>query len=89
MIESIGMLKKDILKRKSISLDLDETLVALAISSTANPVARLAMEHLNALAGCEVHMTHIPPPGDETGLRHLGVNLTCEPRFATEKLFVS
>ena len=89
MIESIGTLKKNILKRKSISLDLDETLIALGMSSTTNPVARLAMEQLHTLAGCEVHMTHIPPPGDETGLRHLGVNLTCDPRFATEKLFVS
>jgi uncharacterized protein (UPF0371 family) len=89
IVESIGTLKTDILKRKSISLDLDETLVALSISSTTNPVARLAMEQLKALSGCETHMTHIPPPGDETGLRRLGVNLTCEPRFATDKLFVS
>ena len=47
------------------------------------------MEQLKKLAGCEVHMTHIPTPGDEKGLRSLGVNLTCEPNFATNKLFVS
>jgi hypothetical protein len=34
-------------------------------------------------------MTHIPTPGDETGLRRLGVNLTCEPAFATNSLFIS
>ncbi|MGB2820456.1 MAG: DUF1846 domain-containing protein [Phycisphaerae bacterium] len=89
IIESIAELKEDILNRKTISLDLEETLIALSISSTTNPTARLAMEQLKRLSGCELHMTHIPAPGDEKGLRRLGVNLTCDPSFATNKLFVS
>ena len=89
IIQSIASLKKDILDRKTISLDLDETLIALSISSTTGPTARLAMEQLTRLSGCEVHLTHIPTPGDEKGLRRLGVNLTCDPSFATNKLFVS
>ena len=47
------------------------------------------MDHLPELTSCEVHLTHLPTPGDETGLRRLGVNLTCDPYFATNKLFVS
>ena len=89
VLQSIASLKKDILRRKTISLDLDETLIALSISSTTNPTARLGMEQLKKLSGCEVHLTHIPTPGDEKGLRRLGVNLTCDPNFATNKLFVS
>jgi len=89
VIASIGELKTDILSRDTISLDLEETLIALSISSTTNPTARLAMEQLKHLAGCEMHLTHIPPPGDEKPLRALGVNLTCDPHFATNKLFVS
>ncbi len=27
-------------------------------------------------------------PGDEAGLRKLGVNLTCDPNFASKDLFV-
>ncbi|MCK4602349.1 MAG: DUF1846 family protein, partial [Phycisphaerae bacterium] len=88
ILESIGNLKEEILNRKTVSLDLEETLIALSISSTTNPTARLAMEQLKHLRGCEVHMTHIPTPGDETGLRRLGVNLTCDPNFATNNLFV-
>jgi len=87
ILESIGDLKKDILNRKTVSLDLEETLIALSISSTTNPTARMAMERLKELHGREAHMTHMPPPGDETGLRRLGVNLTSEPRFATKDLF--
>jgi uncharacterized protein (UPF0371 family) len=32
-------------------------------------------------------MPHIPPPGDEAGLRRLGVNLTSDPNFSTKNLF--
>jgi uncharacterized protein (UPF0371 family) len=89
IIESIAVLKKDILLRRSPNLDLRETLIALSTSATTNPTARVSMEHLKALRGCEVHMTHIPTPGDEKALRRLGVNLTSAPSFATDKLFVS
>jgi uncharacterized protein (UPF0371 family) len=34
-------------------------------------------------------MTHIPTPGDERGLRSLGVNLTSDPVFASDRLFVA
>jgi len=88
IIQSIAHLKQDVLRRKTVSLDLEETLIALSIASTANPAAELAMSQLESLRGCEVHMTHIPTPGDDTGLRRLGVNLTCDPRFATSSLFV-
>jgi uncharacterized protein (UPF0371 family) len=47
------------------------------------------MEKLGELQGCEVHMTHIPTPGDEAGLRRLGVNLTSDPNFSTNNLFIS
>ena len=89
VIESIGDLRKDILGRGSISLNLSETLIALSISATNNPTARLAMEQLAKLRGAEVHLTHLPSPGDEKALRRLGVNLTSDPRYATNKLFVS
>jgi len=89
VISSIGTLRRDILGRDSISLNLEETLIALSISSTTNPTAHHAMLELPKLRGCELHLTHLPNPGDERGLRRLGVNLTCDPSFATTKLFVS
>jgi uncharacterized protein (UPF0371 family) len=46
------------------------------------------MEQLRALAGWEVHITHMPTPGDEAGLRRLGVNLTSDPNFSSKSLFV-
>lgn len=87
--ESVRNLKTKILNEKNLNLDLLETLIALSISATTNPAAQLAMEKLTDLEGCEVHMTHIPTPGDEAGLRRLGVNLTSDANFSTKDLFVS
>ncbi len=89
IINSIGNLKKSISSNKTASLDLEEALIALSISVATNPTAQIAMEKLKELQGCEVHMTHIPTPGDEAGLRRLGVNLTSEPNFSSKSLFVT
>ena len=89
IIESLRNFKTDILGEKSVSLDLEEALVALSISATANPAAQIALEKIRDLSGCEMHMTHIPTPGDDAGLRRIGVNLTSDPNFATNNLFIS
>jgi uncharacterized protein (UPF0371 family) len=88
IMNSVRSLKTEILDEKTVSLDLEETLIALAVSATTNPAAQLAMEKLKELRNCEVHMTHIPTPGDEAGLRRLGVNLTSDPNFSTKNLFI-
>jgi uncharacterized protein (UPF0371 family) len=87
IIQSVGTLKRDILKSKSVSLDLEETMISLSIAAASNPTVQLALAKLKELRGCEVHITHIPTPGDEAGLMRLGVNLTSEPNFATKNLF--
>lgn len=89
IIDSVTHLKKDILNGKMVSLDVDETLIVLAISALSNPAAQMAMENLKGLSGCEVHTTHIPTPGDEAGFRKLKVNLTCDPEFSSKNLFIS
>ena len=87
--ESIGCFKKNLLNFKTVSLDLEETLIALCICAATNPTAQLAMEKLKELRGSEIHITHIPASGDEGGLRRLGVNLTTDPDFFTKQLFVT
>ncbi len=89
VIDSLGHMKTDVLGGKRVSLDADEVLIALAVSTTTNPGAKAALDRLEELRRCEVHMTHMPTPGDEAGLRKLGVNLTSDPDFATKSLFVS
>jgi uncharacterized protein (UPF0371 family) len=88
IINQIAKLKEKILNCESESLDLEETLIALSISATTNHTAELAMKKLVELRGCEVHMTHIPTPGDDVGLKRLGVNLTTDGKFSSRNLFV-
>lgn len=88
-IESIRSLKKSISESKNLNLDLEEALIALSISAGTNPTSQLAMEKLKELSNREVHITHIPAPGDEAGLRKLGVNLTSDPNFSSKNLFIT
>ncbi len=88
IIDSVTHLKKDILNGKMASLDVDETLIVLGISALSNPAAEMALENLKLLRDCEVHLTHIPTPGDEAGWRKLKVNLTCDPQYSSKSLFI-
>ena len=88
MIDSLTHLKKEILQGKMISLDLEETLIVLGISAISNPAAQMAVDKLKEFQNCEVHLTHIPTPGDEAGFRKLHVNLTCDPEFSSKSLFL-
>lgn len=81
-------MKKDIKDGKSISLNLEEALIAVGASAPFNSAVQLAIEQLENLRGCDMHSTHIPTPGDEAGLRTLGVNLTSDPFFSTDNLYL-
>jgi uncharacterized protein (UPF0371 family) len=89
IIESVGALKTSVFGAKTVSLDLSEVLICLSINAATNPMAHLALEKMKELQGCEVHITHIPTPGDDSGLRRFGVNLTTDPNFASKHLLVT
>lgn len=89
LIDSVKHLKRNILDRKMVSLDLEETLIVLSVSALFNPAAEMALDNMKYLRGCEVHLTHIPTPGDEAGWRKLKANLTCDPVFSSKSLFIS
>ena len=86
VLERIVELRTDILRDKEHSLNLDELLVALAISAGSNPAAKLAMECMPQLRDCEMHLTHIVAPGDESGLRRIGLRTTSDPVFRSSAL---
>ena len=88
-IEAVRHLKENVLGAKAASLDVEEVLISLSLNAVSNPMAQIALERLKDLRGCEVHMTHIPTPGDEVGLKRLGLNLTSDPNFSSKDLFVT
>ncbi len=89
IIDSVTYLKRDILEGRMVSLDLDETLIILGISALSNPAAKMALEKLKNISDCEIHLTHIPTPGDEAGWRKLKGNLTCDPEYSSKSLFIA
>lgn len=87
VIEPIQKLKTHGLGNRNPRLHTDEVLIALSISATTNPVAKLALDHLSGLHGCEVHSSVILAQIDENVFKKLGMNLTCEPVHQTKKLY--
>lgn len=87
IIEPIQELKTGILKGHNPRLHSDETLIALSMSANTNPVAKNALDAIEGLKGCEAHSTVILSQVDMDVYRKLGINLTCEPRYQTKKLY--
>lgn len=85
-IKSIRHLKKDVLHGKRTSLDVEETLICLAMSAANNPSAKVALDKLSLLKNAEVHLTHLPSVGDLSGLRKLILHVTSEPTFPSKNL---
>lgn len=87
IIEPIQHLKVEHMGNHNPRLHTDEVLIALSICAVTDPNAEKAMEQLAALAGGEVHSTVILSRVDENVFQHLGMNLTCEPKYQTKKLY--
>ena len=67
-------------------LHSDEVLIALAISATSNPVAAKALDQLARLRDCQAHATVILSATDSAIYKKLGLQMTCEPQYETNKL---
>ena len=78
IINNIAELKRDVLGGRAASLNVEEVLIALAISAATNPTSAYCMKVLQEIAGCEMHTTHMIGKGDENGLRKLRLNITTD-----------
>lgn len=87
MLEPVQQFKKDKLKIKNGQLTLKDVLQLLAISTTVNPTASLALNQIDRIKGCEAHASAIINNSDYDTLNSLGVNITMEPRFSSKTLF--
>ena len=87
IIEPIQKLKVGHLGNRNPRLHIDEVLIALSICAATDEKAQLALDQLEGLKGCEAHATVILASTDEKMFKKLGVNLTCEPKYQTKKLY--
>jgi uncharacterized protein (UPF0371 family) len=86
-IEPIQAVKVGSLGSVNPRLHSDEIIIALAISATGNPQARQALDCLNTLRCCEAHSSVILSRADSATYKKLGLNLTSEPRYESNKLY--
>lgn len=88
VIEPIQKLKTGYLGAKNPRLHTDEVLIALSVTAASDDMAKLAMQQLPKLSGCQVHTSVMLSDVDSKTLKRLGVDLTCEPvREATAKRY--
>ena len=87
VLNPIIKLKTESFGNKEALLNVEEVLVALAISANFNPMAQVALDHLKDLKGCESHSTVILPTVNENILRSLAIELTCDAQFSSTSLF--
>ena len=84
-LKPIQELKTNYLGSKNPRLHSDETLIALSVSAASNPEARLALEQLHKLKGCQAHTSVMLSEVDIRQARILGIELTCEPQYEKHK----
>ena len=87
ILQRIQELKTDVLKADKTSLNLEEVLTALTISAETNPSAELALNKLQELRGCRAHCTAILSDKDESTLKSMGIDVTCDPEYVTNNLY--
>ena len=86
-IEPIQKLKTSYLGSKNPRLHTDEILIALSSSAATSDAARLALEQLPKLKGCQVHSSVMLSSTDKKTFQKLKMQVTCEPVFEHKKLY--
>lgn len=86
-IEPIQKLKVDYLKSKNPRLHTDEVLIALSASAAVRQDARLALEQLPKLSGCQAHTSVMLSDVDIRIFKRLGVQLTSEAHYESERTY--
>ncbi len=86
-IEPIQAVKVDHLGSVNPRLHSDEILIALAISARDDEQARRALDCLGQLRSCDAHASVILSSADSSTYKKLGMHLTCEPQYESNKLY--
>ncbi|MDO5519864.1 MAG: DUF1846 domain-containing protein [bacterium] len=84
-IEPIQRLKTQYFGSSNPRLHTDEILIALSASAATDNNARLALEQLPKLRGCEAHSSVLLGSIDTDVFKKLGVHITCEPVIENKK----
>ena len=83
-INPIQGLKIKFLGSNNPRLHMDEVLIALSMCAATDSLAKLALNQLPKLKGCQAHSTVMLTEGDFKIFKKLGIELTNEPIYETK-----
>lgn len=87
VLQSIRSLRKTISGLPCVALDMEDALMALAVTSVRVPQARQALEALKAISNAEAHASYMLSSKEEMAWKKLGVHITCEPKYFNQSLY--
>ncbi len=87
VVQAIQHLKTKVMKNQNPRMHVDEVLVALAVAAESDANAKLALEQVSKLKHTQVHSVVILSQEDTDIFRRLGIDLTCEPQYESDKLY--
>ncbi len=87
VIEPVQELKVGFLGNHNPRLHTDEILIALCVSAVTDENAKKAMDCLKMLKNCEAHSSVMLSSVDINVFKKLGINITCEPKYQSKKLY--
>ncbi len=87
VIDPVQTLKTRYLGSTNPRLHTDEILIALSMSAALNERAKLALDQLPKLRGCQVHTSVMLSDVDIKVFKKLGIQLTSEPRYEYKRLY--
>lgn len=87
VIEPVQTLKIHYLGSRNPRLHTDEILIALSMCAATDPNAKLALNQLKKLRGCQVHTSVMLSEVDIRIMNKLGLQLTSEPRYENKKIY--
>ncbi len=87
VLEPICHLKTEHLGNRNPRLHSNETLLALTISSSTNPLAELLIDNADKLRGCDAYFSVIISSTDEKLYKTLGINVCCEPKYEQHRYY--
>jgi len=86
-IEPIQGLKTGYLGSKNPRLHTDEILIALSMCAATDANAKIALEQLKKLRGCQIHTTVMLARVDIRTFKKLGIELTSEPVYEQKRIY--
>ena len=86
-IEPIQNLKTQYLGSRNPRLHTDEVLIALSVSAATNKEAKLAMEQLPKLKGCQAHVSVMPGSVDIKQFKRLSIQATFDAKYEKNSVF--